>query len=479
LVRLVSISEVASNAGESAYDSITKRRIIMNLYAEFRADRRIRKVVLALLAGCFMLLSEHALAIDISDDFDDNKKNTAIWGADTKRGDGHLNEVHGHLEFTVTSPIVKSEDTFKRLLKARGPYNANWETQIDLVNSTIPSKDLQISSFGIDMYHCEDSNDYLYAELYASHYFGPPPIKGFHAEIATDDVVIDWLDTGDLAGSGLLTGSVRFAFDSVRKIISVSYRYRDGDWIPFGSYDIDAAGWSMTSADQFCFKVYGWSKRMRVAEGKMYGDNFRAKGFTPVVPQLLDLNGGEIVPAGQSDYPITWEAPSETEKFKLQYSMDKGETWETIVNNISGSSHEWEVPVPKSNKKACLIKITGYTALGDWVGTDESDEPFTIEVASITAPIKGEIVPKGTVNYSVGWVTHGISGNVNDAQVFYTLGNSGIWKKAVGTLVDPLTGFLWNVPSPPNPIKAKLKVVFKDLSENRVATAISNVFRIE
>jgi hypothetical protein len=66
---------------------------------------------------------------------------------------------------------------------------------------------------------------------------------------------------------------------------------------------------------------------------------------------------------------------------------------------------------------------------------------------------------------------------VSSAQVFYTLGNNGIWKKAAGTLVDPLASFLWDVPAKSE--KAKLKVVFKDASGNKVATAIGSVFRIE
>jgi hypothetical protein len=101
-----------------------------------------------------------------------------------------------------------------------------------------------------------------------------------------------------------------------------------------------------------------------------------------------------------------------------------------------------------------------------------------IEVASITAPIKDEIVPKGA-GYPVTWVTHGISEKVSSAQVFYTLGGTGIWKKAAGTMVDPLSSFDWDVPSPSTSTKAKLKVVFKDASLNTVATALSGVFKIE
>jgi hypothetical protein len=88
-------------------------------------------------------------------------------------------------------------------------------------------------------------------------------------------------------------------------------------------------------------------------------------------------------------------------------------------------------------------------------------------------------VPKGTVAYEVTWITNGISENVSSATVFYTLGNSGIWENAAGTVVDPLTGFSWDVPSPATAKNAKLKVVFMDVSGNKVATAISRVFRIE
>jgi len=150
---------------------------------------------------------------------------------------------------------------------------------------------------------------------------------------------------------------------------------------------------------------------------------------------------------------------------------------------VTGSSYEWPVPVPSENKPKCLVKVTAYWTGYDndnvKIGADTSDGPFTIEVASLTAPTKDEIVPKGSVAYPVTWITNGIFEDVSSAKVFYTLGSSGIWKKATGTVIDPLTTFTWGVPSPPKPTKARLKVVFKDASGNRVATAISSKFAIE
>ena len=143
---------------------------------------------------------------------------------------------------------------------------------------------------------------------------------------------------------------------------------------------------------------------------------------------------------------VEWGAPIDATKFKLQYSMDNGSTWKPMASDfVTSNSYEWKVvPIPSKNKPKCLVKIdaywVGYNGNDVKIGTDVSDA-FTIEVASITAPTKDEIVPKGTVGYPVTWVTHGISEKVNSAQVLYTLGSSGIWQKATPTVVGVLTGF--------------------------------------
>jgi predicted small secreted protein len=108
---------------------------------------------------------------------------------------------------------------------------------------------------------------------------------------------------------------------------------------------------------------------------------------------LFSPNGGEVIPSGPT-YDITWWAPSEAVEFKLQYSTDNGATWETIASHLSGMAHGWPVPALQNNKKACLVRVTGYDDSGVKVGSDKSDDPFTIEVASITAPFIYEIVPK-------------------------------------------------------------------------------------
>jgi hypothetical protein len=259
---------------------------------------------------------------------------------------------------------------------SRFPCNADWEVQIDVTNTT--SNPNRFSSFGIDVRSVRLSNRDIEVELAQSNQFwaefsGGKYISGF--------------DFADAFGPNPF-GAVRIAFNSTTKVFTVYYDTDPSDgylWTEFGSFGVAGAGgqnvrnWGLNEADQFVVYAFGYSEKMSVTSGQLYGDNFLETG----------------------------------------------------------------------------------------------------EIASIATPIKGEIVQKGTVAYPVTWTTNGISGFVNSATVFYTFANSRIWKKAAGKGVDPLTSFNWDVPSPAKPKNVKLKVVFKDASGNKLATAVSSVFRIE
>ena len=459
----------------------------MKPHASGRSGLRNKTVFFALVSGCFMLFSGHALALDVIDHFDGDSLNKTIWEASTKRGDGHLNQKQGHLDYTVMDPTA--EDSFKWLLRARGPYNANWEAKIDLYNNTNPSQSGRVNSFGIDMYHCEDPNDWLYAELYASSYSGHLRFKGFHAEFATNDDVSAWSDTGDLSGSSSLSGSVRIAFDSDTKIVSLSYAYNGGGWIPFGTFGVSGIGggadgngnWSMTDTDQFCLKVYGYSERMEVTGGTMYGDDFVATGMIPARVMLIDPNGGEAVPAGE-DYSVTWGAPSDNEKFTLKYSMDNGSTWETIAPGVPGTSYPWPVPVPGNNKRKCLVKVIGYNAGSVKMGADVSDRPFTIEVLKLDAPNGGGEPLISETEFPITWTTNPNVTSVDHIQLSYTLDNGATWK-TINTAEDPSDdgNFLWIVPRVASEKKnCKVKIVLKNASGKTLGSDVSDsVFTIQ
>jgi hypothetical protein len=194
---------------------------------------------------------------------------------------------------------------------------------------------------------------------------------------------------------------------------------------------------------------------------------------------LITPNGGDVLPTGQT-FPVSWEASADAMRFKLKYSLDNGVTWVKVpgADNLMVNNFDWAVPAVTKNQNKSLLKVIGYNALGGKVGADISDEPFTIEVVSITAPLDGANVAKGTV-YAVMWHANGTKNPVNDAKVFYTFGSSGIWKRANGTLDPSLESFDWNVPSPAKTKIVKLKVVLKDASGATVGKAVSGAFFVE
>ena len=186
---------------------------------------------------------------------------------------------------------------------------------------------------------------------------------------------------------------------------------------------------------------------------------------------------GELVPAG-SPFTILYDAPAEVASVKVKYSVDNGVTWLAATGTAGAGSFDWDVPTPVKNQTKARVKVIGYDAGNKKVGTGKSDASFTIEVVSITAPVADEIVGKGTV-YTVTWGTIATKSPVNSATVFYTIGSTGTWKAANGTVNDPLGSFDWNVPSPVKSKIVKLKVVLKDASGVTVGKVISDAFIVQ
>ena len=189
-------------------------------------------------------------------------------------------------------------------------------------------------------------------------------------------------------------------------------------------------------------------------------------------------NAAQVIPSGMP-FTILYDAPAEVSSVKVRYSLDGGATWLPAAGapGTLPGSFDWDVPTPVKNSTKVLVKVTGFNAANKRLGADMSAR-FTIEVVSITAPAPDETVTGGG-DYPVTWTTNGTKSDVNSATVFYTFGSSGIWKRAVGVVLDPLGSFTWNVPSPARAKIAKLKVVLKDASGVTVGNAVSKAFLVQ
>jgi len=222
------------------------------------------------------------------DDFNDNKKDNSKWSGAMIDGNGRLNETSQRLEYSCNSGTAQDEAGWPWIASAL-PFDSDWEVQIDLVNLTVPSGTDQVNSFGIGVVNALDFDDDLYAEMYASSLQGPPARNGFYAELLNNGGYAGDADSG---GSGdITTGAVRIRFDSASKTVAVEYDIDPSDgyqWTLYGSFGLAGSGgsngdanWGLSGSDVLYAYVYGYSARMKIDPGKMWGDNFLLSGWVP------------------------------------------------------------------------------------------------------------------------------------------------------------------------------------------------------
>jgi hypothetical protein len=239
------------------------------------------------LAGaCSLLLSAVACG-DGSDNFNDNSKDPAKWGADEVTGNGVLTEAGQQLRYTC--PGGTFEDQVDRPWDlTRFPYNADWEIQIDAFNGTNPVPPFQVNSMGITLESPLSADDYLYHEWYNSALVSGPARKGANVQMIAGDVNQGGSDSSDLPTA---TVGLRLAWDGATKVLTCYYDTDPSDgyqWIELGSFGLSAAGggatanadWGLADSDRFFISVYGYSSAMTVTAGQMFLDNFSETGGT-------------------------------------------------------------------------------------------------------------------------------------------------------------------------------------------------------
>ena len=105
-----------------------------------------------------------------------------------------------------------------------------------------------------------------------------------------------------------------------------------------------------------------------------------AENVAPTV-SLLSPNGGESYKAG-SNLEISWSATDNVgvTRIDLLYSIDGGETFQTIVTNLANtpSKYLWEIPT-SAVSESCKIKVIAYDAVGNFA-SDVSDAVFSVQL---------------------------------------------------------------------------------------------------
>ena len=152
------------------------------------------------------------------------------------------------------------------------------------------------------------------------------------------------------------------------------------------------------------------------------------------VLQITSPNGGETLIPG-SAHAITWNAQNFSGDMALKLSLDGGSTWQTINNQVSGSSYSWTVPNLPSGNAVVRIYSNSVAQLKD------TTAPFTIATPNfaITSPNGGETLVHGQV-VTLSWTQENVPGQVD---LSLSRDNGSTWE----SLLDNYTGtsFSWTV----------------------------------
>jgi uncharacterized repeat protein (TIGR01451 family) len=164
--------------------------------------------------------------------------------------------------------------------------------------------------------------------------------------------------------------------------------------------------------------------------------------------QVLDPNGGEEIASG-STYTVSWGATPAISLFDLYYSLDDGTTWirfaENVVNQGPVNTADWDVPVPKNNKRQSLLRVVGKTTNGEILNEDVSDAPFTVEVIKVLSPDGGETIVSGSI-HTIDWRTNATSKPVGKVKLLASFDGGNTWQ-LIANVRRNRGRFNWIVPA--------------------------------
>ncbi|MFH1320281.1 MAG: CUB domain-containing protein [Bacteroidota bacterium] len=225
----------------------------------------------------------------------------------------------------------------------------------------------------------------------------------------------------------------------------------------FIEYSYDAGvTWNTVIASTLNDGSYSWTVNnthtidalVRVSEeGNPSAYDFSDGVFT-IAPKITVNypNGGESF-NGCQNVTLLWRTGATSTQFKIEYSIDMGATWITVISNyttgVENATYNWVVP-NGINSNYCLIRISD---LFDPAEMDTSDAVFSITPTSyalITAPNGGEIWDIG-YNYNI---TYNISGPTTNVKIEYSADSGSTWNLIDGNETSGI--YSWKVPDAPS-----------------------------
>ncbi len=176
--------------------------------------------------------------------------------------------------------------------------------------------------------------------------------------------------------------------------------------------------------------------------------------------------GGEEWQVG-SLHTITWNSIN-VNSIKLEYSLDNGTTWNTIITPLNANSlqYNWLIPSGSASTNA-VIKATSL----DDPTVNYTSNIFTIVDLSVTSPNGGEVLQSGST-YSIKWN----ASNINNIDIYFSSDNGSSWENIVTNFNASADSLSWTVPSNVSTDLGLIKIT--DSSDSTHYDISDNVFTI-
>jgi hypothetical protein len=150
---------------------------------------------------------------------------------------------------------------------------------------------------------------------------------------------------------------------------------------------------------------------------------------------LTSPAGGEVWQAG-STHNITWTV-SNVNEVLLEYSLNNGATWNTIISNLNAELKQYAWTIPDVSSNQARIRITDAQDITNYYVSN----PFKISSLKLTSPNGGELWQAGTTK-PITWS----SSNVNNVNIEYSLDNGTNWQNIATNINAGLLSYNWNIP---------------------------------
>ncbi len=159
-------------------------------------------------------------------------------------------------------------------------------------------------------------------------------------------------------------------------------------------------------------------------------------------------------------YNITWASAFTGQNASLEYSIDNGSSWTTIISSTPNITESYSWLVPNTPSTQCLVRVKDAANAS---ASDVSNAVFTIRPhITVTAPNGGESGPRCSA-YNIAWAAGGTSGSY---KLEYSSDGGSSWTQIVTNLSNACTGnsctYAWTLP---NVLTTQLKVRVSDVAD--------------